>query len=58
MVAVTAAGRGVFAAMKRDATRHVARLLVTLSDEERIRVDAGLEVLIRILTVAVRNERG
>src|SRR5882672_632812 len=58
MVALTAAGRGVFTAMKRDSTRHVARLLVTLSDEERIRVDAGLAVLIRALTVTVRNERG
>ena len=58
MVALTPAGRGVFAAMKRDSTKHVAGLLVTLSDEDRIRVDAGLAILIEALTEAVRNERG
>jgi DNA-binding MarR family transcriptional regulator len=58
MVTLTAAGRGVFADMKRDSTKHVAGLLVTLSDEDRMRVDAGLAILIRALTEAVRNERG
>jgi DNA-binding MarR family transcriptional regulator len=58
MVALTAAGRGVFAEMKRGSTKHVAGLLVTLSDEDRMRVDAGLAILIKALTEAVRNERG
>jgi DNA-binding MarR family transcriptional regulator len=58
MVSLTAAGRGVFADMKRDSTKHVAGLLVTLSHEDRIKVDAGLAILVETLTEAVRNERG
>jgi len=57
-VTLTADGRRVFADMKRDSTKHVAGLLVTLSDEDRMRVDAGLAILVKALTEAVRNERG
>ena len=58
MVTLTAAGREVFADMKRDSTKHVVGLFVTLSADDRMRVDAGLKILVRALTEAVRNERG
>jgi len=57
IVRLTAAGRRVFANMKREAERHVARMLVSLDGAERAQVEAGLATLIRVLGPAVRNER-
>ena len=58
MVTLTAAGRRMFADMKRDSTKHVAGLLVTLSEADRMKVDTGLAILVEVLSEAVRNERG
>jgi DNA-binding MarR family transcriptional regulator len=49
MVRLTPEGRRVFAWMKRDAERHVARMLARLSPAERARVDEGLRILIETL---------
>jgi DNA-binding MarR family transcriptional regulator len=46
MVRLTPAGRRTLAWMKRDAERHVTRLLADLSAEQRAQVDAGLEILL------------
>ena len=56
MVRVTREGRRVFAEMRRDAERHVARMLAPLTDAERERIDAALATLIRVLGSAVRND--
>jgi len=50
MVQLTAEGRRAFASMKRDAERHVAQMLATLTRSERAKVDAGLEILVGTLT--------
>jgi DNA-binding MarR family transcriptional regulator len=55
MVSLTAEGRRVLAAMKRDAEQHVARMLAPLGGAERKRVEQGLETLIRVLSPADRN---
>jgi DNA-binding MarR family transcriptional regulator len=49
MVRLTAEGRSVFAWMKKDAEKHVARMLVGLTPAERARVDDGLRILIEAL---------
>jgi DNA-binding MarR family transcriptional regulator len=49
MVRLTPEGRRVFAWMKRDAEKHVARMLVSLTPAERARVDVGLRILIATL---------
>jgi DNA-binding MarR family transcriptional regulator len=55
IVTLTAKGRRVFAAMRRDAEKHVTRLLAALDRAERTQVDKGLAILIRVLNAAVRN---
>jgi DNA-binding MarR family transcriptional regulator len=49
MVRLTSEGRRVFAWMKRDAEKHVARMLGRLTPAERARVDEGLKILIETL---------
>lgn len=57
-VSLTSEGRRMFAAMKRDAEKHVARMLAPLAEAERKHVNDGLAILIRVLGPAVRNEHG
>jgi hypothetical protein len=42
--------------MRRDAERHVARMLAPLGSADRERVDAALATLIKVLSSAVRND--
>jgi len=53
MVRLTAEGRREFAWMKRDAERHVASMLASLSADQRAKADAGLAVLLETLKVTV-----
>jgi DNA-binding MarR family transcriptional regulator len=55
IVTLTAKGRRVFAGMRRDAEKHVTRLLAELDRADRPKVDKGLAILIRVLSTAVRN---
>ena len=55
IVTLTAEGRRMFAGMRRDAEKHVAQLLAALDRAERVQVDKGLAILIRVLSAAVRN---
>jgi DNA-binding MarR family transcriptional regulator len=55
-VSATPEGRRVFAEMRRDAERHVARMLAPLGSADRERVDAALATLIKVLSSAVRND--
>lgn len=57
MVKLTTDGRRVFANMRKDAERHVARMLAPLGETQRTDVNAGLETLIGVLSPAIRNER-
>jgi DNA-binding MarR family transcriptional regulator len=57
MVRLTADGRRVFAGMKRQAERHVARALEPLTASERVEVEAGLDILIRVLGPAGASAR-
>ena len=50
MVQLTPDGRRVFTGMKRQAERHVAHALAPLTAAERVEVEAGLEILIRVLS--------
>ena len=49
MVRLTPEGRRTLAWMKRDAERHVARMLADLSAADRAQVDAGLKILLETL---------
>jgi DNA-binding MarR family transcriptional regulator len=49
MVRLTPEGRRVFAWMKRDAEKHVARMLAGLTPRQRTKANAGLKVLIAAL---------
>jgi DNA-binding MarR family transcriptional regulator len=49
MVRLTPEGRRVFAWMKRDAEKHVARMLTALTPRQRVKANAGLKVLIETL---------
>jgi DNA-binding MarR family transcriptional regulator len=51
MVRLTPEGRRTFAWMKRDAERHIARMLANLSAEQRVQVDAGLKILLEKLSL-------
>jgi DNA-binding MarR family transcriptional regulator len=50
MVRLTPEGRRMLAWMKRDAERHVTRMLVHLTDDHRATVDAGLKILLETLS--------
>ena len=52
MVRLTREGRRVFAWMKRDAEKHVARMLAPLTSKERATVNAGLKILIETLAAS------
>lgn len=49
MVRLTAAGREALAAIKRDAERHIDSMLATLSESERAKVRAAIDILTRKL---------
>jgi len=52
MVRLTPEGRRTFSWMKRDAERHVARMVADLSVNQRAQVDAGLKVLLETLRLS------
>ncbi len=56
MVRLTPEGRRTLAWMKRDAERHVARMLADLSAADRAQVDAGLKILLETLRLTVPTQ--
>jgi DNA-binding MarR family transcriptional regulator len=58
IVALTAEGRRVLEKMGRHAERQVADLLKSLTAAERQRIQGGLEILIRELTVGGGDKEG
>ena len=49
-------GRRTLAWMKRDAERHVARMLADLAAADRAQVDAGLKILLETLRLNVPTQ--
>jgi len=58
MVDLTAEGRRVLDTMHRRAARHVTEILSSLSAAERMRVQGGLEILIRALDSSDAADKG
>ncbi len=58
MVRLTAEGRRVLAAMRREAEQHIAEALAPLGVKERAQVEAGLAILIRVLSLGRDAPRG
>ena len=56
MVRLTPEGRRTLAWMKRDAERHVARMLADLAAADRAQVDAGLKILLETLRLTVPTQ--
>jgi len=56
MVRLTPEGRRTLAWMKRDAERHVARMLADLAAADRAQVDAGLKILLETLRLNVPTQ--
>jgi DNA-binding MarR family transcriptional regulator len=56
MVRLTPEGRRTLAWMKRDAERHVARMLADLAAGDRAQVDAGLKILLETLRLNVPTQ--
>ena len=52
----TPEGRRTLAWMKRDAERHVARMLADLAAADRAQVDAGLKILLETLRLNVPTQ--
>jgi DNA-binding MarR family transcriptional regulator len=55
---LTPDGRRMLTGMRRQAERHVTQLLKPLTAAERAQVQAGLQVLIRVLGTAVQSRAG